>query len=294
MKVRIITGLVSAMIVAAAVVFIQYQLLALLCIPFCALAAYEICHVAQVKNKAMIAAATAVAGIVPVAVEFRLLARLGLPAYAVLLLWFFLLVALMLARFEETKFSHVLYALLASLAAPGAISTLLLVRSHFRLPNGAFTEQNLARYFFFFACCCAWLTDTFAYFVGVNLGKHKLCPKISPKKTVEGAAGGILLAALTNVGFAAMFNAFFLEHYRINLLAIGLLSVPACVISMLGDLTASTLKRNYGAKDFGKLFPGHGGVMDRFDSLVFVVPFVYAVMLFEQAQGFELLYGALR
>jgi len=292
MKIRIITGLVAAAVPVSALVFLQYPLLGFILVPFAALGAYEICHVAGMKNKPMIAAATIMAALVPSVVEYGLLGRLRLPLYPVLLGYFLLLVALMLARFKETRFSHLLYALLASLAFPGTLAAILLLRDLFKAPDGAFIEQNLAAFFLFFAFCCAWLTDVFAYFVGVNFGKHKLCPSISPKKSVEGAAGALVLTPLANAGFAAMFNAFFLTDYRINLLAVGLLSVPVCVASMLGDLTASTLKRSYGVKDFGRLFPGHGGVIDRCDSFTFVAPVLLAVMQLAQVYAPGLFYRA--
>jgi len=223
-------------------------------------------------------------------VEYDLFTVLRLPVFPVLLGYFFLLVGLMLARFELTRYSHLLFALMASVAVPAAMSAILLLRDSLKTPDGAFLEKNLAVFFVFFTFCCAWLTDAFAYFVGVNFGKRKLCPNISPKKSVEGAAGGLVLTALLNVGFAAMFNLFFLEEYRIGLLAVGLLSLPLSVLSMLGDLAASTLKRNYGVKDFGKLFPGHGGVMDRNDSYLFVAPTMLAIMQLFQAYAPDLLY----
>lgn len=112
----------------------------------------------------------------------------------------------------------------------------------------------------------AWSTDTFAYFAGSLLGRHKLCPEISPKKTVEGAIGGVL-------GCVAVFLAF--GAYRLwfndlqpNWLLLALLAVPASVVSMLGDLSASVIKRSFGIKDYGNIFPGHGGVLDRFDSIL--------------------------
>ena len=275
--VRTVTGFTAAVLPVLALVFLQTPLLGILVIFFAALAAYELCHAAQIKNKPMIIAAIVVGALVPPALEYHLLERLRIPVFPVLLGYFFLLVVLMLARFEQTRFSHVLYALLASLAVPGALASILLLRGHIELREGMLYEQNLAVFFVFFTLCCAWLTDVFALFVGVKFGRRKLCPRISPKKTVEGAVGGLALTALFNVGFAALFNAFWLERHKLSLLAIGLVSVLVCVVSMVGDLAASVLKRNYGIKDYGKLFPGHGGVMDRFDSVMFTMPSVFMV-----------------
>ena len=114
----------------------------------------------------------------------------------------------------------------------------------------------------------AFGTDTFAYFTGVFLGKHKLCPTISPKKTVEGAIGGILGCTILTI--------FYFKIVGINnILYIIIFSVFVSIFSMIGDLLASKIKREYGVKDFGNFLPGHGGILDRFDSLLFVAPVVY-------------------
>lgn len=119
----------------------------------------------------------------------------------------------------------------------------------------------------------AFSTDTFAYFTGLYLGRKKLCPGISPKKTIEGSIGGVLGSLLVCILYGIYLN---------NLLDTNILSrhfivlgVLTSIISQFGDLTASLIKRNYGIKDFGKIFPGHGGILDRFDSIIFAAPIVY-------------------
>ncbi len=120
----------------------------------------------------------------------------------------------------------------------------------------------------------AFGTDIFAYFTGYFLGKHKLCPKISPKKTIEGSIGGILGSML----LCGLFGWFFGSGvYFVHTLAIGALGG---VISQAGDLTASVFKRKMGIKDYGNLIPGHGGVLDRFDSVLFTAPMVYYYIIF--------------
>ncbi|MDR3314285.1 MAG: phosphatidate cytidylyltransferase [Oscillospiraceae bacterium] len=275
MKTRIITGLTGAAGAILALVRLDSPLLGILLIPFAAMACHEICSVAKVKNKAMLWFGTAVAALVPPWVEYRdrLPAFLQIPSLALVAFCFAALCLLALLHSDETRFEHVLFTLFASIAVPAALASLLAVRDLLRRSEGGAFRINLAVYFLFFIFCCAWLTDTFAYFVGGKLGKHKLSPKISPKKTVEGAIGGVLCTLLANIGFALLFNAVFLKgEYHLNVPALVLLSLPLCLISMLGDLTFSLIKRNFGEKDFGKFFPGHGGAMDRFDSLVFVAP----------------------
>ncbi|MBU5314262.1 phosphatidate cytidylyltransferase [Tissierella carlieri] len=114
----------------------------------------------------------------------------------------------------------------------------------------------------------AFGTDTFAYIAGNLFGKRKLCPKISPKKTIEGSIGGILGSTILLIIYSIYFN--------LNpMWKIILLSIICSVIAQLGDLAASKIKRLCGIKDYGSIMPGHGGVLDRFDSIIFTVPVIY-------------------
>ena len=116
----------------------------------------------------------------------------------------------------------------------------------------------------------AFMTDTFAYFAGYLFGKHKLIPKVSPKKTIDGSIGGTLGSTLICLGFGYIFN--------IDLMAVVLLGFFGSIIAQMGDLFASSIKRYVGIKDYGKLIPGHGGILDRFDSVILVAPFVYSII----------------
>ncbi len=124
----------------------------------------------------------------------------------------------------------------------------------------------------------AWMTDTGAYFVGVLFGKHKLIPKVSPKKTIEGSLGGILGCIL---GFALYgFIIQSVSGVKVNYVAIIILAAVISVVSQFGDLVASYIKREREIKDFGFIFPGHGGVLDRFDSIIAVAPTIYFITYF--------------
>lgn len=125
----------------------------------------------------------------------------------------------------------------------------------------------------------AFVTDIFAYFVGVAFGKHKLCPNVSPKKSVEGSIGGIIGATVV----MALYGHFVLsKHFvmfaNVSVTAYLILGLVCGVVSQVGDLAASMIKRHYGIKDYGTLFPGHGGILDRFDSFLFVAPAVQFVL----------------
>lgn len=123
----------------------------------------------------------------------------------------------------------------------------------------------------------AFVTDICAYFGGYFLGKHKLCPVISPKKTVEGSVSGILGAVIVTV----LLGYFMIDNSKLGWYAI--IGAAGGIVSQFGDLTASIFKRNMGIKDYGTLIPGHGGIMDRFDSVLFTAPMVYYIM--------QLMYG---
>lgn len=123
----------------------------------------------------------------------------------------------------------------------------------------------------------AWFTDTFAYFVGIYMGKVKLCPKISPKKTVEGALGGIAGSIVFSIVSGIVINNLGVNIKIIHFVITGLL---CGIASEVGDLTASYIKRYTGIKDFGNIIPGHGGILDRFDSILFTVPVIYYYFIF--------------
>ena len=127
-------------------------------------------------------------------------------------------------------------------------------------------------YWIWFVFFGAWLSDVFAYFSGYLFGKRKLIPSVSPKKTVAGAVGGAIGAA---VGFVVF--GYFTRSYLgdINLLILFATGIIAAVCGQIGDLVASVIKRQYGIKDYGNIMPGHGGAMDRFDSILFVAPVMW-------------------
>lgn len=149
----------------------------------------------------------------------------------------------------------------------------------YRLPRAEYSAEAI--YFIVLILCYAWGGDTFAYFAGRFFGKHKLAPIVSPKKTVEGAIGGILGCVLLGEictyvyqNIADKSDIFFHGVAPAFYLVVAVLGVIAAVLGILGDLFASVIKRQHGIKDYGTIFPGHGGILDRFDSVLFVSLFV--------------------
>ncbi len=127
----------------------------------------------------------------------------------------------------------------------------------------------------------SWITDSGAYFVGCSIGKHKLIPNLSPKKTVEGAIGGIIACVAVSLLYVYILDRMGLSIFGGNdYVKIIVVSLIGSLVSQLGDFASSAIKREFNVKDFGNLLPGHGGVLDRFDSIIFVAPFVYYILKF--------------
>jgi phosphatidate cytidylyltransferase len=133
-----------------------------------------------------------------------------------------------------------------------------------------FIETRLAGlHYIFYALFIIWATDTGAYFIGRAIGKRKLWPEISPNKTIEGSLGGIISAVIV----AAVYNV--IADFAQTLAALLMMTVVLSIFGQIGDLVESAFKRHYGVKDSGKILPGHGGILDRFDSLLFILPFLH-------------------
>lgn len=133
------------------------------------------------------------------------------------------------------------------------------------------------KYLIWYLVFASWGSDTFAYLIGKNFGKHKFS-RVSPNKTIEGCAGGIFGAVLLSVIYTIIINN--INNFGINYLSIGIISVILCIIGQVGDFSASTIKRYFEVKDFSNLFPGHGGMLDRIDSVMFIAPFAFLIFAF--------------
>lgn len=187
--------------------------------------------------------------------------------FVVTLLCAFVIFVTWLKKHKEIRYEQIFFVLAVMILVPQAMSTMVRI-NNFHEKEGLF--------FLIMGLCGAWIADTGAYFSGVALGKHKLCPEISPKKTIEGFIGGILTTGIVYaVAFCVRWNEF---DIRIALFSF-IMGAVCAVIGTVGDLSASMVKRQIGFKDYGKIMPGHGGLMDRFDSVLFVLPTFYAFMV---------------
>ncbi|MDO4463921.1 MAG: phosphatidate cytidylyltransferase [Bacillota bacterium] len=181
-----------------------------------------------------------------------------------------ILIALMFLyvfTFPKYRAEQVMCAFFCVAYAPVMLSFIYLVRV---LPYGIYTVWMIF--------ISSWICDTCAYLSGMLLGKHKLAPVLSPKKSVEGAIGGIVGSALVGALYGYFIVEAVISEQQITWIFV-LISAVGAIVSQVGDLAASAIKRNHEIKDYGKLIPGHGGVMDRFDSVIFTAPMIYFLAL---------------
>lgn len=181
--------------------------------------------------------------------------------------------------FPKYRAEQVMASFFSFLYGPVCLSFIYLTREMKR--TAAFgTSEPIGMVLVWLILISSWGCDTCAYCVGMLIGRHKMSPVLSPKKSVEGAVGGVLGAAGLGALYGYFTESIFAEERAVVFFA--LICGVASLISMVGDLAASAVKRNAGMKDYGKLIPGHGGVMDRFDSVIFTAPVIYfmAVLLF--------------
>lgn len=285
MKTKVITGILAAIfgITMVALMFTPVFTTALAC--FTLLANYELLHATGVKNKAVYVLTTFPAAGMPFILTYDLTQYLPVPVIGVLLVYVFVLLLFMLARYDETRFEHISMALVSSLLVPYVMSLLCEIRDFF--PDA---PRSTRAFLMVYALICAWITDAMAYFTGVKFGKHKMSPKISPKKSWEGAIGGVVGNIIINLIIYGVYYLLYrfglIQHLLFPLWLLPILSAFLSVIGMLGDLSASVIKRNYGIKDYGFIMgEGNGGVMDRFDSGVFVIGAMYVLLLIYDAAG---------
>ncbi len=283
MKQRIGTAVVLFAVLALCIWQVYTPIMTAVVAFLAAMSAFEIMRCAKVQNMFILVLGTAFAAFLPFISTPSAMEGIvapsnwgkfvsAVPAYIYIIGVMLLFCVAMLFDYEKTSFQNVAVASVASVFVPLIYSCIIRLRDMF-----AGDERQFGVYLIFFALISSLGTDAGAQLGGMAFGKHKLCPQISPKKTVEGAISGVIFAYILNVAAFFIYRAVggFIPAHALAVVLI--CSVPLSLASMAGDLTASVLKRNFGIKDFGKIFPGHGGVMDRFDSSLFTVVLTFAV-----------------
>lgn len=280
MLVRIIVGVVCAVFAIGLIALIGNGYGAYVCIVvsvFSALCVHEIMGVSQCKNKILTRVNMVFAACVPLYLGFDLGRFIPVAPGIIIGIYILAVMILMLATYEKTKFENVAIGLFASTAIPVSASCLMLTFQFMDKYPVLFSKSSEV-FVILIAMYCAWLCDTFCLFSGMAFGKHKLAPRISPKKTIEGSVGGVIGTTVFSIATWAIFNKWFFVTDTIKWWMVLAIVPVVCVMGMFGDLSASVLKRNYGVKDYGTLFPEHGGAMDRIDSYLFTMPTMYIIV----------------
>ena len=267
MKTRIISGIIMGVIVACvlALGFLVQPIIITLAVALIAAGAvYELIHnAAGIKSKIAVSGSIVFAFLYVVFSDNSVFVK---PYYSLwlspelvhslLLIYFLFAVIIILKNHKDFDLGKIVSLFALPLPYAYAFSCLSSVIKH---PDGIYYLLLLLN----FSSVC----DMGAYFVGVTMGKHKLCPNLSPKKTVEGAVGGIVSSIIVTLIISLCFSK--------SLVIPMILTIPFCVLGMLGDLFASAIKRSVGLKDYSNLIPGHGGILDRVDSIIMIAPFLY-------------------
>ena len=264
MKTRIVAGAVLASLLFLVVLVLPKEVAAVVMGLLQAVAVYELLYRTGLVKKPGLVVISAV-----MAFAIAIWSFYGaVHAWFVLLVlvFFLVLIGQMMRDHVKIRFETLCMCFLGGLGIPYLMSAVVRILA-----------MNLGRYVilipFFIACVC----DAGAYFIGVKFGKHKLAPVVSPNKTLEGALGGVVTGVLAMLLYTLVLDIFFKLDVRYGAAAVyGLLG---CLVGELGDLCFSVIKRQTGIKDYGNLIPGHGGVLDRFDSILAVAPLVEALLL---------------
>ena len=264
MLTRILTGVIAFIVFLPFLVHsdtIAYPIAMALCSVF---STYEMIRCVGLHKKQRVSIPLCLA-----AAALPLCVRLVNGIYNTLLIGIVVCLVYMLYMLAVTIFSHgsinitqSMTALAVSFYIIAAFSCMVFLRDF----------NDAGAYLYLLVFLGAWVPDTFAYFTGRLFGKHKLIPDVSPKKTVEGAIGGALFCVLAFVGFGFLYNSFWLAegHSALPIWLMAVAGLLSALVSMIGDLSMSVIKRHYGIKDYGRLLPGHGGFLDRFDSVLAV------------------------
>lgn len=182
-------------------------------------------------------------------------------------IYLFVMFVVMVVFCKEVTFDKIAFSILTTLIIVFGLGCAVLLCNR---------NQNQSLYYIMLSLVIPWLADSGAYFAGNLFGKHKLCPEVSPKKTVEGAIGGLVVGVLGAIVFSLIFDNFVFTHGEKTLyFPLIIMAILGVIVSIFGDLSFSMIKRSCHIKDYGSIIPGHGGILDRCDSLIFTIPFVF-------------------
>lgn len=253
---RLISGVILLDIALIVIIYGNFLLYAV-CLILSLIGAFEFYRAMGLYQKGKKRTALEISGYIGIVLYYLSLTGAGIfPRIISLVFCLTLLMAVYVFTFPSLRIGQVMTALFGIIYVGVMLSFIYQTRM---LPNG----RNSVWLIFI----CSWGCDTCAYVFGRMFGRHKMTPVLSPHKTIEGAVGGVAGASVLGLIFALL--------TKEDAAAFMIISAIGAVISMIGDLAASAIKRNEDIKDYGKLIPGHGGVLDRFDSVIFTAPVIY-------------------
>ena len=271
MKTRVLTGLVMAAVGIPLLFFSEYIIYPIAAALLTAVAVYEMMGVTGFRSTPAVWIPTyLIALAMPLCAFFfpnNTFEYIG-ASLAVMFAFMLYLFGYAVVKRGSVSFANISAHFMTAFYIISSFTALVLLRY---IPNGA--------YCFGLVFIISFVCDSCAYFVGRAIGKHKLIPEVSPKKTVEGAIGGAFFTVIACLAYGIVL-AFISGAPDPNYIVLAVIGLVLSVVSQFGDLIASLIKREHGIKDYGKLFPGHGGVLDRFDSILAVAPVLFAVCLF--------------
>lgn len=272
MKVRIISALVGLIILLLVLTYFNTIILNIAVSLICLIGTFEFLRASgNIKNKIM----SVIAFIPSLVIPFISFEMLSNNFTVIISIYTLIMFAILLPTHNKTTTESMALTLLMSIALPFSLSTAIYVRDI----SGAF----YGIYYILLVLCGAWISDTGAYFSGYLFGKRKLAPQISPKKTIEGAVGGVIVCTIFFVLMGVLFTYIGGKinlNISINYVFMLIIAPIVSLLSIVGDLSASIIKRQHNIKDFGNIMPGHGGVLDRFDSVFYVAPFMFIINMY--------------
>ena len=260
MKTRVLTSVIGTPLVALCLYFSYINVFwAIFVGAICVIASYEMLGCTGLKRVLPIAIPTLLySALVPLCSIFMKDSEIRFDLlYHAAIIYIFIMLFVGVLTHNATHSEKLLASVAANIYVTNSIASLILLR---RLDHGVAL--------IILVLLGSWITDIFALFSGMFFGKRKLSPIISPKKTVEGAIGGTIFCSIAYTVFALVYNAIY--DAELSVIVFALIAIPIAVFSQFGDLAASALKRSYGIKDYGNLIPGHGGILDRIDSVMAV------------------------
>ena len=267
MKTRIIAAVIFVPIIFIVLYFLPAYVLAGVISLICAISAYELLHaIGGKQNERVRIYAVFAAVIIPIGAYFQL-TYIIFPAVLLCLMSLLFFEAIIGYRtIRKISFAQILTTLFAGTLIPLMLSSLVNLKM---MPEGHLLVL--------IPIISAFVTDGGAYFTGLKMGKKKVFPLVSPQKTIEGCIGGLIIGTLAVLIFGVVIV--FSTYHLVVFWALFIYGIVGAVLSQLGDLAFSLIKREFDVKDYGQLIPGHGGMLDRFDSMIFAAPAIHLLVV---------------